>query len=70
MTAVEVPGGPSMGRRMQHAALWTSLNSFVLRLAQFAVGVVVARLVAPEQFGVFAVALIVHAIVSTSATWA
>ncbi|GAB3772264.1 PST family polysaccharide transporter [Nocardioides ginsengisegetis] len=64
MTAVEVPGGPSMGRRMQHAALWTSLNSFVLRLAQFAVGVVVARLVAPEQFGVFAVALIVHAIVS------
>ncbi|GCD91334.1 lipopolysaccharide biosynthesis protein [Nocardioides sp. LS1] len=55
---------PPMGRRMAHAALWTSLNSFVLRLAQFAVGVVVARLVAPEQFGVFAVALIVHAIVS------
>ena len=49
---------------MQRAAMWTGLNSFVLRLAQFAVGVIVARLVAPEQFGVFAVALIVHAVIS------
>lgn len=53
-----------MGRMMQRAAIWTGLNSFVLRMAQFIVGVVVARLVAPEQFGVFAVALVVHAIVS------
>ena len=56
--------GPAMGRMMQRAAIWTGLNSFVLRLAQFVVGIVVARLVAPEQFGVFAVALVVHAIVS------
>ena len=57
-------GGHTVGRKMQRAAAWTGLNSFVLRLAQFAVGVVIARVVAPEQFGVFAVALIVHAIIS------
>jgi PST family polysaccharide transporter len=55
---------PDVGRLMQRAAVWTGLNSFVLRLAQFGVGVIVARLIAPEEFGVFAVALIVHAIVS------
>lgn len=64
MRSSATSGGPAMGRMMQRAAIWTGLNSFVLRLAQFIVGIVVARLVAPEQFGVFAVALVVHAIVS------
>jgi len=49
---------------MQRAAVWTGLNSFVLRFAQFAVGVIVARLIAPEEFGVFAVALVVYAVIA------
>ena len=35
----------------------------VLRVGSFLTGVLVARLVAPEEFGVFTVALTVHAVV-------
>jgi O-antigen/teichoic acid export membrane protein len=49
--------------RIQRAALWTGINSFLMRFAQFGVGVAVARLVAPRDFGVFAVALTVHAVI-------
>jgi PST family polysaccharide transporter len=54
---------PSLGRQMGRAAAWSSVNSIVLRLGTFAVGILAARLFAPEEFGVFAVALTVHAII-------
>lgn len=54
---------PNLGREMSRAAAWSSVNSFVMRLGTFAVGIVAARLIAPDQFGVFAVALTVHAII-------
>jgi PST family polysaccharide transporter len=50
-------------RRMGKAALWSAANSFLLRLGQLGVGVVSARLIAPDQFGVFAVALTVQAVI-------
>ncbi|KHL01231.1 hypothetical protein LK10_17645 [Sinomonas humi] len=40
------------------------MGSIVLRCGQLAVSVVVARLVAPEQFGIYAAALVVYAIVT------
>jgi PST family polysaccharide transporter len=49
---------------MQSAAMWTAVNSLVLRLAQFIVSVVTARIVAPTEFGVFAVALTVYTVVA------
>ncbi len=48
---------------MRKAAVWSGMNSFLLRLGQFGVGVVVARLVAPSQFGVFAVAITVQTVI-------
>src|SRR3954463_14694328 len=58
------PSGPArLGLQMTRAATWSSLGSIALRLGNFAVGIVAARLIAPDQFGVFAVALTVHAII-------
>lgn len=52
-----------LSRQMGRAALWSGLNSFLLRLGQFGVGIAVARVVAPQQFGVFAVALTVQTVI-------
>ena len=57
------PLASSLGREMGRAAAWSSVSSLVLRFGTFAVGIVAARLIAPDQFGVFAVALTVHAII-------
>ncbi|WP_231920381.1 oligosaccharide flippase family protein [Microlunatus soli] len=46
---------------------WSTSANIALRLGNFAVGVVMARLLAPEQFGVFAVALTVWTILGTLA---
>lgn len=56
-------GAPSYGRRLGRGAAFSVANSVVLRLGSFATGIVVARLIAPHSFGVFAVALTVHAII-------
>lgn len=54
---------PTLGREMTRAAAWSSAGSLVMRFGTFAVGIVAARLIAPDQFGVFAVAITVHAII-------
>ncbi len=51
---------PALIRR---GAAWTTLDVAFGRLGQFAQGVVIARILAPNDFGVFAVALVVHTIV-------
>ncbi|MBB5800607.1 PST family polysaccharide transporter [Saccharothrix ecbatanensis] len=50
-------------RRVTSAIRWSAVNSLVQRLSQVGVGILLARLIAPEQFGVFAVALVVLNIV-------
>jgi PST family polysaccharide transporter len=62
-SAPQTKVGPSRSRLMGKAALWSGMNSFVLRLGQFAIGVVVARLIDPRQFGVFAVAITVQTVI-------
>jgi O-antigen/teichoic acid export membrane protein len=52
-----------LGRDLRRSAAWSTVDVAVGRLGQFAQGVIVARILAPEEFGVFAVALVVHAIV-------
>ena len=54
------PGG--LRQRIAHGLAWSSVNSLVLRLGNFAVGIVLAWMLAPAQFGVFAVALTVQAV--------
>lgn len=51
--------------RVGQGVAWSAVNAVVLKLAQFMVGVVVARLVAPHQFGVFVVALTIYTIANS-----
>jgi len=46
---------------------WSTLNSLALRAGSFALGIVLARLLTPNQFGVYAVALTVQAVLMTLA---
>ena len=50
------------GRRVGSGALWSALNAGTVRVATFAVTLVVARLVAPHELGVFTVAVTVFSI--------
>jgi lipopolysaccharide exporter len=60
----DAPRHQSFVRSMRSAALWSGLNSFALRLGQFAVGIVIARIIAPKEFGVFAVAMTVYSVIA------
>lgn len=53
----------SIADRARSGALWSGASALAIRVTSFASGVVVARLVAPEQVGVFVVALTVQVIV-------
>ncbi|RNI21180.1 lipopolysaccharide biosynthesis protein [Flexivirga caeni] len=44
---------------------WTTISAIVLRASQFLTGVLAARIVAPSQFGVFAVALTIYSVMLT-----
>jgi O-antigen/teichoic acid export membrane protein len=51
-----------LGSQVRRGVLWSTLNNVGLRAGTLVVGVVLARLLAPEQFGVYAVALIVQTV--------
>ncbi|MCB1297621.1 MAG: oligosaccharide flippase family protein [Microthrixaceae bacterium] len=53
--------------RVARAAAWSGLSTIVLRLGGLVVGIVLARILTPEQFGVYAVALTVQGILMTVA---
>ncbi|WP_426516479.1 lipopolysaccharide biosynthesis protein [Diaminobutyricibacter sp. McL0618] len=59
--------GRSLLSRAAHGAAWSGVSTVVLRLGGLVVGIVLARLLAPEQFGVYAVALTVQGILMTVA---
>lgn len=46
---------------------WSSLSNLVMRAGTFAVGIALARLLTPDQFGVYAVALAVQGVLMTLA---
>lgn len=48
-------------------AAWSGVSTIVLRMGGLVVGIVLARILAPEQFGVYAVALTVQGILMTVA---
>jgi len=53
----------TLTHQIGRAAAWSSLGSVAMRLGSFLAGIAAARLIAPEEFGVFAVALTAHAII-------
>ncbi len=52
----------SLRTKVRRGVAWSALDTALNRSGQFAMGLVVARLVAPRVFGIYAVALIVHSI--------
>jgi PST family polysaccharide transporter len=49
--------------KVKRALTWSTINNLLLRVGNFGVGILLARLLAPEQFGVYAVALTVQTVV-------
>ncbi|WP_246159988.1 oligosaccharide flippase family protein [Microbacterium rhizomatis] len=58
---------PSLRAAAARGAAWSGLSTIVLRLGGLVVGIILARILAPEQFGVYAVALTVQGILLTVA---
>ncbi|MBV1779204.1 lipopolysaccharide biosynthesis protein [Paeniglutamicibacter sp. ABSL32-1] len=56
-----------LGMGVRRGLVWSSLNAVVLRIGTFAMGIFLARILAPEEFGVFAIALTVQAVLMTLA---
>lgn len=61
------PPADDLLRDVRRGVAWSTLSSLALRAGGLAVGVVLARLLAPEQFGVYAIALAVQAVLMTLA---
>ncbi|WP_427172939.1 oligosaccharide flippase family protein [Arthrobacter sp. 92] len=56
------PGaGQTLARSVRRGALWSAGGTIVFRLSNVVVMALVARILVPEQFGVFALAVTVHA---------
>jgi len=53
--------------RATRGAAWSGVSTIVLRLGGLVVGIVLARILTPEQFGVYAIALTVQSILITVA---
>lgn len=57
----------SLGKRVVRGAAWSGAGTIVLRLGGLVVGIILARILTPEQFGVYAIALTVQGILLTVA---
>ncbi|MDQ1553227.1 MAG: lipopolysaccharide exporter, partial [Microbacteriaceae bacterium] len=55
------------GSNVRRGLLWSTASNMVLRVGNLLVGIVIARLIAPEAFGVFAVALTVWTVLGAVA---
>jgi len=51
-----------LGGRVRRGLAWGFINSITLRLATLTLGIVLARLLTPDAFGAFAVALVIQTI--------
>ncbi len=59
--------GPSLDRKVRQGSFWLGANSIVMRFSNIAVMAVVARIVIPEEFGVFTLAVVAQAMIGTVA---
>lgn len=56
------PDNATLAARLGRGVLWSSANMFVLRLSGMALGIVLAWLLTPAEFGVYAIALTVQGV--------
>lgn len=61
------PDDHGIARKVRRGLLLAAANNLTLRLGNVAVGILLARLLTPEEFGVFAVGLTVQAVLVTLA---
>jgi O-antigen/teichoic acid export membrane protein len=64
---MSAPRNDALGGKIRRGLAWSTLSSTMLRLGSLLVGVVLARLLAPEDFGVYAIALAVQSVLMTLA---
>src|SRR4051794_16446566 len=62
---MSAPPQDGLARNVRRGLAWSTANSMLLRMGNLVVGVVLARLLAPEDFGVFAVAMTVQVVLMT-----
>ena len=60
---IPVNSTAGLGKALQRGVIWSATDTFLLRLGQFAVSILIARIISPRQFGVFVVAITVYQIV-------
>ena len=56
-----------LGGAVRRGLVWSSINSALLRLGSLLLGIVLARLLAPDEFGIYAIALTVQSVLITLA---
>ena len=57
----------SIAGDVRRGLVWSTVNNMVLRIGSLALGIVLARLLVPEDFGVFAIALSIQTVLLTLA---
>ncbi len=65
--ATQGPETPSIAAGVRRGLGWSTISNLLLRVGNFGVSLIMARLIAPDQFGVFAVALTVWSVLGTMA---
>ena len=65
MSSVRTHDSAGMGGQVRRGIAWSAMNNLAMRLGTFALGIILARLLSPEEFGVYAVALTVQAVLMT-----
>jgi lipopolysaccharide exporter len=64
---IETPEATTVGSRVRRGLAWSTASNMVLRVGNLVVGIIMARVIAPEAFGVFAIALTVWSILGSLA---
>jgi lipopolysaccharide exporter len=65
MTVPNTIEAKPIARRLGSGLGWSTTSNLVLRTGNFAMSLIMARLIAPDQFGIFAVALTISMILGT-----
>lgn len=60
---------PSLARQARRGALWSGASAILLRFSNVLVMIIVARIIAPDELGVYALAITVHGFVVCIAAW-
>ena len=58
----EAIAGGGLRERTLHGLAWSALGNAFLYVARFAVAIVLARLLAPDDFGLVAMALVIYSV--------